>query len=31
MNDTIEKTVGQMVAEDNRTAQIFKNHKIDLC
>lgn len=31
MNDTIEKTVGQMVAEDYRTAQIFKNHKIDFC
>ncbi len=31
MNDTIEKTVGQMVAEDYRTAQVFKNHKIDFC
>lgn len=26
-----EKTVGQMVAEDYRTAQVFKNHKIDFC
>ncbi|RIV67640.1 iron-sulfur cluster repair di-iron protein [Flagellimonas aequoris] len=31
MNLTLEKTVGQMVAEDYRTAQIFKNHKIDFC
>lgn len=27
----MEKTVGQMVAEDYRTAQVFKNHKIDFC
>jgi len=27
----MEKTIGQMVAEDYRTAQIFKNHKIDFC
>ncbi|KAB5486112.1 MULTISPECIES: iron-sulfur cluster repair di-iron protein [Flagellimonas] len=31
MNDTKEKTIGQMVAEDYRTAQIFKSHKIDFC
>ncbi|MEC3966389.1 iron-sulfur cluster repair di-iron protein [Flagellimonas halotolerans] len=31
MNDTLDKTIGQMVAEDYRTAQIFKNHKIDFC
>ncbi|WP_108423192.1 iron-sulfur cluster repair di-iron protein [Flagellimonas amoyensis] len=31
MNPTLEKTVGQMVAEDYRTAQIFKSHKIDFC
>ena len=26
-----EKTIGQMVAEDYRIAQVFKNHKIDFC
>jgi regulator of cell morphogenesis and NO signaling len=26
-----EKTIGQMVAEDYRTAQVFKNHKVDFC
>ncbi|MFD2099120.1 iron-sulfur cluster repair di-iron protein [Flagellimonas iocasae] len=31
MNLTLEKTVGQIVAEDYRTAQVFKNHKIDFC
>lgn len=31
MNHIIEKTIGQMVAEDYRTAQVFKNHKIDFC
>ncbi len=31
MNDTMEKTVGQLVAENYRTAQVFKNHKIDFC
>ena len=31
MNNTMEKTIGQMVAEDYRTAQVFKNHKIDFC
>ena len=31
MEDTMQKTIGQMVAEDYRTAQVFKNHKIDFC
>lgn len=31
MKITLNKTIGQMVAEDYRTAQIFKNHKIDFC
>src|SRR5690606_22324524 len=31
MEQTMEKTVGQIVAEDYRTAQVFKNHKIDFC
>ena len=31
MEETLEKTIGQMVAEDYRTAQVFKNHKIDFC
>jgi len=31
MNDTMDKTIGQMVAEDYRTAQVFKAHKIDFC
>ncbi|MCJ7468004.1 MAG: DUF542 domain-containing protein, partial [Maribacter sp.] len=31
MEKIIEKTIGQMVAEDYRTAQVFKNHKIDFC
>jgi regulator of cell morphogenesis and NO signaling len=31
MNKTIEKTIGQLVAEDYRTAQVFKGHKIDFC
>lgn len=31
MEKTLEKTIGQMVAEDYRTAQVFKNHKIDFC
>lgn len=29
--DTLEKTVGEWVAEDYRTAQVFKSHKIDFC
>jgi len=33
MNDmnTQEKKIGEMVAEDYRTAAVFKNHKIDFC
>ncbi len=31
MEETLAKTIGQMVAEDYRTAQVFKNHKIDFC
>lgn len=31
MNNTMEKTIGQMVAEDYRTAEVFKNYKIDFC
>lgn len=31
MENTLEKTIGQMVAEDYRVAQVFKNHKIDFC
>lgn len=31
MNNTMEKTIGQLVAEDYRLAQVFKNHKIDFC
>ncbi|MFN4762667.1 iron-sulfur cluster repair di-iron protein [Gillisia sp. Q332] len=31
MTITKEKIVGELVAEDYRTAQIFKNHKIDFC
>ncbi|QCX37857.1 iron-sulfur cluster repair di-iron protein [Aureibaculum algae] len=31
MNKTIEKTIGQIVAEDYRIAQVFKNHGIDFC
>ncbi len=31
MNSTMEKTIGQMVADDYRTAQVFKAHKIDFC
>lgn len=31
MTITKEKMVGELVAEDYRTAQIFKNHKIDFC
>lgn len=31
MEKTMEVTIGQMVAEDYRTAQVFKNHKIDFC
>lgn len=31
MIDTMEKTIGQLVAEDYRTAQVFKAHNIDFC
>lgn len=31
MENTVEKPIGQIVAEDYRTAQIFKDHKIDFC
>src|SRR5680860_70421 len=31
MNTLMNKKVGEIVAEDYRTAQIFKNHKIDFC
>lgn len=31
MKNLLEKTIGQIVAEDYRTAQIFKNYKIDFC
>lgn len=31
MNKNMEKTIGQLVAEDYRTAQVFKGHKIDFC
>jgi len=31
MENTVEKTIGQLVAEDYRTAQVFKNHGIDFC
>lgn len=31
MTNTVEKTIGEMVAEDYRIAQVFKNHKIDFC
>ncbi|WP_432410076.1 iron-sulfur cluster repair di-iron protein [Rasiella sp. SM2506] len=31
MENVLEKTIGQIVAEDYRTAQIFKNYKIDFC
>lgn len=31
MHNTTEKTIGQMVADDYRTAQVFKNHGIDFC
>ncbi len=31
MDKVMDKSVGQIVAEDYRTAQIFKDHKIDFC
>lgn len=29
--DTLEKKIGEIVANDYRTAAVFKNHKIDFC
>lgn len=31
MNTVQHQTIGEMVAEDYRTAQVFKNHNIDFC
>jgi len=31
METTIEKNIGELVAKDYRTAQVFKNHNIDFC
>ena len=31
MMKTSEKTIGQIVADDYRTARVFDNHKIDFC
>lgn len=31
MKHILEKNIGAIVAEDYRTAQVFKNHKIDFC
>ncbi len=31
MKNIAEKTIGEIVAEDYRTAQVFKNHRIDFC
>lgn len=31
MKKILEKNIGQIVAEDYRIAQVFKNHKIDFC
>ncbi|WKZ70089.1 MAG: iron-sulfur cluster repair di-iron protein [Melioribacteraceae bacterium] len=31
MNELLKKTVGEIVTEDYRTAEIFKSHKIDFC
>lgn len=31
MENLLETPIGKIVAEDYRTAQIFKNHKIDFC
>lgn len=31
MENITEKTIGEIVAEDYRTAQVFKNHRIDFC
>ncbi|MFS4418044.1 iron-sulfur cluster repair di-iron protein [Maribacter sp. 2307ULW6-5] len=31
MENTMEMTIGEMVAQDYRVAQVFKDHKIDFC
>lgn len=31
MENVLEKTIGEIVSADYRTAQIFKDHKIDFC
>lgn len=31
MVDIVKKTIGQLVADDYRTAEVFKNHNIDFC
>ncbi|MGB5437673.1 MAG: iron-sulfur cluster repair di-iron protein [Maribacter sp.] len=31
MENTLKTNIGEIVAEDYRTAQVFKNHKIDFC
>lgn len=31
MENVIEKTIGEIVAADYRTAQVFKDHEIDFC
>lgn len=31
MQNTLEKNIGALVAEDYRTAQVFKNYNIDFC
>ena len=31
MEDLQEKTIGEMVAEDYRTAAVFKKYEIDFC
>ena len=29
--NTSEKTIGEIVADDYRTARVFENHKLDFC
>lgn len=31
MENVTDKTISQIVADDYRTAQVFKNHNIDFC
>lgn len=31
MNNALEKSIGEIVAEDYRAARVFENHKIDFC